>query len=198
MKLPYALIALVMMMIMIAAGVKAISTDQLMAVMPKLKRTKAEGYLPYLNRAMSDGSINTCCRMSAFLAQLAHESGDLAWWTEFSSGEQYEGRKDLGNIYPGDGPKYKGRGPIQICGRANYRAAGQAIGVDLENNPTRASDTDVGFKTAAWFWNSRSLNKYADCSQSGFDTITKKINGGYNGKEDRDKKFANAKSVLGC
>lgn len=96
-----ALVGMMMMMVV----VNALSTDQLMSVMPKLRRTKAEGYLPYLNRAMNDGSINSCCRISAFLAQLAHESGDLAWWTEFGSGEQYEGRKDLGNIYPGDGPR---------------------------------------------------------------------------------------------
>ena len=105
----------------------------------------------------------------------------------------------MGNIYPGDGVRYKGRGPIQITGRANYRSAGQALGIDLENNPTRAADPDVGFRTAAWFWNSRSLNQYADkCNQAGFDTTTKRINGGFNGKADRDAHWIRAKKVLGC
>ncbi|KAG2382664.1 hypothetical protein C9374_005244 [Naegleria lovaniensis] len=177
----------------------SISVEQLRACMPGLSSAKANQYINYLNDALRTGSINTCCRKSAFLAQLAHESGDLNWWVEFASGAAYEGRKDLGNIYPGDGVRYKGRGPIQITGRANYRAAGQAIGVDLENNPTRASDVDVGFRTAVWFWNSRSLNQYADkCDQANFDVITRRINGGYNGKADRDAKWRRARSALGC
>ena len=86
----------------------------------------------------------------------------------------------------------------KITGRANYRSAGQALGIDLENNPSRAADTSVGFRIAAWFWTTRSLNNYAGCTQSNFDVITRRINGGFNGKADRDQKFAHAKSVLGC
>ncbi|KAG2382663.1 hypothetical protein C9374_005243 [Naegleria lovaniensis] len=172
---------------------------QLTRCMPNLRASKASTYIPYLNAAMKSGNINTCCRKSAFLAQLAHESGDLNWWVEFASGRAYEGRRDLGNTHPGDGVRYKGRGPIQITGRNNYRAAGRAIGIDLERNPTRASDVDVGFRTAVWFWNSRSLNQYADrCNQANFDVITRRINGGYNGKADRDAKWRRIRSVLGC
>ena len=119
-------------------------------------------------------------------------------FVEFASGKAYEGRKDLGNTQPGDGVRYKGRGPIQITGRANYRAAGRALGLDLEGNPVLAQKPSVGFKTALWFWNTKSLSNYADCSQSNFDVITKRINGGYNGKADRDQKYAKAKAVLGC
>ncbi|KAF0979141.1 hypothetical protein FDP41_002211 [Naegleria fowleri] len=176
-----------------------LTAAQLMRCMPNLRTSKAVTYIPYLNAAMKSGNINTCCRRSAFLAQLAHESGDLNWWVEFASGREYEGRRDLGNIYPGDGVRYKGRGPIQITGRANYRAAGRALGIDLEGHPTRASDVDVGFRTAVWFWNTRSLNTYADrCNQANFDIITRRINGGYNGKAERDAKWRHIRSVLGC
>ncbi len=74
-----------------------------------------------------------------------------------------------------------------MTGRANYRTAGAALGVDLENNPTLAATPQWGFKIAAWFWNSRNLNSYADQNtQSGFDSITYRVNGGYNGKASRD------------
>ena len=89
-------------------------------------------------------------------------SGQLNLLEEPDSGEQYEGREDLGNEQPGDGPRYKGRGPLLLTGRANYRAAGKALGVDLENNPERAADPDVGFRVAGWLWSSRDLNAVAD------------------------------------
>ena len=135
---------------------------------------------------------------TAFIAQLAHESGDLHYFEELSSGKQYEGRKDLGNTQPGDGVKYKGRGPIQITGRTNYAAAGKALGLDLINNPQLAADPAVGFKIAVWFWNSHKLSKYGDCTQASFDKTTKVINGGTNGQDDRRKKFSVALSVLKC
>ena len=81
----------------------SISVDALRRIMPNLSSSKANQYIGYLNSALAAGNINTCCRKSAFLAQLAHESGDLNWFVEFASGAAYEGRKDLGNIYPGDG-----------------------------------------------------------------------------------------------
>jgi predicted chitinase len=174
---------------------QGVSADQLRAIMPTLSQSKADAYLPHLNSAMSEAGINTPERQSAFLAQLGHESGDLRYMEEIASGRKYEGRKDLGNVNAGDGMRYKGRGPIQLTGRANYRAAGEALGIDLENNPQRAADPDVGFRTAAWFWNSRKLNSYADSGD--FDAITKRINGGFNGKLDRDARYAEARQVLG-
>ena len=69
----------------------------------------------------------------------------------------------------------------------------------MENNPTRAADPDIGFRTAVWYWNSRGLNQYADqCNQSGFDITTRRVNGGYNGKADKDAHLSRAKRVLGC
>ncbi|KFA93042.1 hypothetical protein Q664_12145 [Archangium violaceum Cb vi76] len=162
--------------------------------MPNLSQAKAEQYLPHLNKAMAEAGINTPKRQAAFLAQLAHESGEFRYMEEIASGAAYEGRKDLGNTQPGDGVRFKGRGPIQITGRANYRAAGKALGIDLENNPKRASDPDVGFRTAAWYWNSRNLNQYADSGN--FKELTRRINGGYNGLADRQKYYQRALDVL--
>ncbi|WP_444881606.1 peptidoglycan-binding protein [Hyalangium versicolor] len=171
-----------------------VSLAQLKKIMPNLSDAKARQVLPHLNKAMVEAKINTPKRQAAFLAQLAHESGELRYFEEIASGAAYEGRKDLGNTHPGDGVRYKGRGPIQLTGRANYRAAGKALGIDLENNPKRAADVDVGFRTAAWFWNSRNLNTYADAGN--FREVTRRINGGYNGLASREAYYRRALSVL--
>ncbi len=171
-----------------------VSLQQLREIMPNLSDARAREVLPHLNKAMAEGGINTPKRQAAFLAQLAHESMEFKHFEEIASGEKYEGRKDLGNIHPGDGKRFKGRGPIQLTGRANYREAGKALGIDLENNPKRAADVDVGFRTAVWFWNSRNLNQYAD--EGDFKTITRRINGGENGMASRQKYYDRAKHVL--
>ncbi len=172
-----------------------VSLQQLQSIMPHLSTARAQQMLPHLNAAMQEAGINTPRRQAAFLAQLAHESGEFQFMEELATGEAYEGRLDLGNTEPGDGPRFKGRGPIQLTGRSNYRAAGQALGIDLENNPRRAADPDVGFRTAAWFWNSRNLNSFADAGN--FDAITLRVNGGFNGKASRDAYYARAMQVLG-
>jgi putative chitinase len=175
-----------------------ISNAQLAKIMPGASAAKIAQYAPYLNQAMQQAGINTPARQAAFLAQLGHESGSFKYMQELASGKAYEGRKDLGNTQPGDGVKYKGRGPIQITGRANYAAAGKALGIDLINHPELAATPQVGFQTAAWYWNTHNLNQYADKNtQAGFDKITKIINGGYNGKADRDARWNTAKQQLG-
>ena len=176
----------------------SLSSSVLKRVMPTISDAKINQYLGHLNNAMAQGGINTCARQSAFLAQLGHESGDLRYMEEIASGAAYEGRKDLGNTQPG-GRRFKGRGPIQLTGRTNYINAGRALGVDLVNNPTLAATPEWGFKIAVWFWNTRGLSSYADQNtQSAFDTITKRINGGTNGKADRDNRWRSAKAALGC
>jgi len=156
---------------------------------------KLEIYLPFLNEAMAEGEINTPLRQSMFLAQLLHESGDFKWMEEIASGAAYEGRKDLGNTHTGDGKRFKGRGPIQLTGRANYKAAGDALGVDFINSPEIAAFPEYGFRTAVWFWGTRNLNVPSDAGD--IKTVTKKINGGFNGLEDRKARYAKAKKVLG-
>jgi predicted chitinase len=163
-----------------------VDLTRLSSLMPSLSIKTAVAYITPINKAMVENSIDTPQRVAAFLAQLAHESNCLRFWEEIASGAAYEGRVDLGNTQPGDGRRYKGRGPIQITGRANYRRAGAALGIDLEENPGQASTVKVGFQVAAWFWSSSGLNSLADeDTESSFRKITRRINGGYNGWEDR-------------
>ena len=173
---------------------KGVTLGQLHAVMPSLPMSKARAYLPLLNRAMAEAGINTRQRKAMFLAQLAHESVQLRYFEEIASGAAYEGRSDLGNVRPGDGVRYKGRGPIQLTGRANYRAAGRALGLPLEQRPTLAARPSVGFRTAAWYWKSRGLNAWADAGN--FNEVTRRINGGYNGLSDRLAYYRRALRVL--
>src|SRR5258705_12947602 len=106
---------------------------------------------------------------------------------EIASGAAYEGRKDLGNPQPGDGKRYKGRGPIQLTGRANYTRYGGLLCLDLVNDPTIAATKEVGFRIAGQFWKLNGLNELADQQQ--FKAITKRINGGYNSLHDRIKNY---------
>ena len=171
-----------------------LTLDQLRAIMPRLSEKRAKEFLGPLNKAMTQFEITTPLRRAAFLAQLAHESGELRYMEEIASGEAYEGRKDLGNTEPGDGKRYKGRGPIQLTGRANYRSAGKALGYDLEGMPELAARPDIGCLVAGWFWQTHGLNKLADTRD--FKAITKRINGGYRGLQQREKYYRTALEVL--
>ncbi|MFT3712262.1 MAG: peptidoglycan-binding protein [Archangium sp.] len=173
---------------------KGVTLGQLHAIMPSLPMSKARAYLPLLNRAMAEAHINTKSRKAMFLAQLAHESVQLRFFEEIASGAAYEGRRDLGNTHPGDGVRYKGRGPIQLTGRANYRAAGKALHLPLEAQPKMAARPSVGFRTAAWFWTSHGLNALAD--RGDFIGVTRRINGGTNGLSSRQAYYRKALRVL--
>jgi len=170
----------------------------LTAVMPTLRADQAAAYLPHLVAAAQRYNINTTARVAAWLGQLAHESGGLRYWQEIASGAAYEGRVDLGNTRPGDGRRYKGRGPIQITGRANYRQAGAALEIDLEGNPDQAATPAIGCLIAAWYWADRRLNQLADeDSEDAYRRITRRINGGYNGWQDRRAYWQRARLALG-
>ena len=171
-----------------------ITGAQLVQIMPFAKQ-RAGAFVAPLNAAMGEFGINTTpARAAAFLAQIAHESGELHYLTEIASGAAYEGRRDLGNVEPGDGPRFKGRGLIQITGRANYAAAGQALGRDLITNPVQAAEPDLACRIAGWFWDSRHLNELADMGE--FERITRRINGGTNGLAQRQAYHERAKAVL--
>jgi len=133
-------------------------------------------------------------RLAHFLAQLIHESGSFRYMEEVASGEAYEGRTSLGNTQPGDGKRYKGRGPIQITGRANYRTFGRKIGIDLESNPTLAAVPSIGLLLALEYWRDRVLNALADADD--IEGITRRINGGLNGFADRKAQLAKVKSWI--
>lgn len=172
-----------------------LTINQLKKIMPRLPQEKADLYYPHLIRAMQQYEINSGLRIAAFLAQLGHESADLRYMEEIASGEAYEGRKDLGNIYLGDGRRYKGRGPIQLTGRANYKKFGDLMMLDLVLQPELAATPEYGFKIAALYWTLKKLNALADLED--FREITRRINGGYNGHEDRVRRYELAKQVLG-
>ena len=169
---------------------------QVRLCMPTLSARRARTLLPHLVAAMAEAEICTPLRRAAFLAQLGHESVDLRYMEELASGSAYEGRRDLGNLLPGDGQRYKGRGPIQLTGRANYRAAGEALGLPLEEQPHLAARPSVGFRVAAWYWTNRGLNELADAGD--IDEITRRINGGMNGAADRRDRFARCLRVFGA
>lgn len=148
----------------------------------------------YFDEYLQKYNINTYLRVCHFLAQCAHESANFRTLEEYASGSAYEGRKDLGNVNPGDGKRYKGRGIIQLTGRANYRTYGQRLGIPLEDQPLLALDPKVSVQTACEYWNSKKLSEFAD--KDDLLTITKRINGGTNGLEDRKAKLAIAKQVI--
>ena len=177
-----------------AVGVKAdgiIGRGTLTAVFRKLgaSQSRAEELGLAANiHFRTYGILENSLRFIHFLAQLAHESGNFRYMEEIASGAAYEGRKDLGNVNKGDGVRYKGRGPIQLTGRANYRRYGQQLGIDFENNPEIVAIPSVGLLVACKFWSENGLNALAD--QDDVTTITRRINGGLNGFEDRKNKLS--------
>ncbi|HEY1379306.1 MAG TPA: glycoside hydrolase family 19 protein [Gemmataceae bacterium] len=185
------------LVLVIAAPAAAadLTAKQLQAVMPHLPDDRAATFLKPLNDAMREFDVTTPKRQAAFLAQIAHESGELKYMEEIASGEAYEGRKTLGNTEPGDGKRYKGRGPIQLTGRNNYRKAGAALQLDLEGKPELAARPDIGCRVAGWFWKTHGLNELAD--KGDFLQITKRVNGGTNGLARREEFYKRAKEVFG-
>lgn len=154
----------------------------------------ARKYFYPLSSAMDEFEINTSSRAAAFIAQIAHESGGLRYVREIASGDAYEGRADLGNTRHGDGVRYRGRGLIQITGRANYERAALDLDLDCVACPAVLEEPANACRVSAWFWKTHGLNDLADKGQ--MIAITRKINGGANGLEQRLKYWDKAKSVL--
>lgn len=181
-----------------------LTKQQLLEIMPNAK-LRADKYLSYLNSAMMEFAISLDpVRMAHFLAQVAHESGELRYVKELASGKAYEGRKDLGNTVPGYGVKYKGRGLLQLTGFYNYRRYMMFCGYDVVGKPELLEQPKGATRSAAWIWQQGlgvNLNHVADgddgrnsyeiCKQ-----ITKRINGGYNGLESRWKYTQRALKAL--
>ncbi|ARK08862.1 glycoside hydrolase family 19 protein [Fibrella sp. ES10-3-2-2] len=119
-------------------------------------------YVEPLNRHLAQAEVTTPLRFIHLLAQLLHESAQFRTAEEYASGAAYEGRKDLGNVKPGDGMRFKGRGLIQITGRANYAAVSKALGVDYIGHPEWMERPDDAVRVSLWYWSTRKLNVYAD------------------------------------
>lgn len=152
------------------------------------------------NRWLAEfGVMDSPLRLAHFLAQLIHESGGFRYmeeiWGPTAAQRSYEGRTDLGNIKPGDGRWFKGRGPIQITGRANYRTYGRRIGIDIERHPELAAIPSIGLHLALEYWKAKGLNALAD--RDDINAITRKINGGTNGLADRKAQLAELRGWMG-
>ncbi len=180
-------------------GFHELTYDEIKKIMPSAKDENIKKYLFSLNQAMALFDINTPKRQAAFLAQIAVESGSLKYDTELASGEAYEGRVNLGNINPGDGPRYKGRGLLQLTGRTNYtkmtqKLANLGFNVDLINEPELATRPDISAIIAGQYFKDRNINKYSD--DGNITKVSKLVNGGTNGLDRRIKTYDIALKVL--
>ncbi|QCI14236.1 glycoside hydrolase family 19 protein [Pseudomonas putida] len=180
-----------------------LSESQLVQILPNA-RPVAGDFLPALNACMPRWEIDNPRRVAAFLAQVGHESGQLRYVRELGN-DRYLARYDTGSLAlrlgntpqaDGDGQRYRGRGLIQVTGHNNYQACSRALFGDerLLEQPQLLEQPRWACESAAWFWQSRGLNALAD--QGEFNRITRLINGGLNGLEDRLKLWARAREVL--
>ncbi len=173
-------------------------TPEVLAACTGARIDRARFFAPFATDAMKEFGIDTPQRQAAFLAQVGHESGGLRWvselWGPTPTQLRYEGRVDLGNTHQGDGYLFRGRGLIQVTGRANYARMGHALGVDLEASPDLLATPKLACRSAGCFWSSHGLNTYADLGE--FEKLTRRINGGLNGIEDRKQLWGAAKNAL--
>lgn len=172
-----------------------ITRRQILAIAPGAA-VNVDKYLNYINGYADTFKISTPLRMCHYLAQIMHESGELKHTCEIASGKAYEGRKDLGNTQTGDGVRYKGRGLIQITGRANYAAynASHYCKGDVVRDPELLEKPLGAVKSSMWYWLVNDLNRFADMDN--IVRITKRINGGTNGLDERKDYLRRAKEVL--
>ena len=181
----------------------SLTQQQLQRIMPNARR-QAGVFVSALNAAMVRRQISTLQRQAAFLAQVGHESGELNYVRELG-GDQYLGKYDTGSLAvrlgntpeaDGDGQRYRGRGLIQITGHNNYLRCSLALFGDerLLRTPEPLELPQWAAESASWFWWVRELNALADRNE--FETITRKINGGLNGLQDRLQLWERARAVL--
>lgn len=179
-------------------------TPELIAACTGARLERAARFAPYLSAGMAFYGIDTPARQAAFLAQIGHESGGLRYvseiWGPTPAQRRYEGRKDLGNTRPGDGSRFRGHGLIQTTGRKNHALVRDRLRErfdnvpDFEQEPAALTDTQWASLSACDYWDMRSLNAHADAGD--FETISRKINGGLNGYEDRCVRWEAAKKAL--
>jgi putative chitinase len=176
------------------------SEEKLAVVLPLALESRIATFYDPLVQGMTAYGITSPLQMAHFLAQIGLESGNFLYTEELASGTAYEGRVDLGNTQPGDGVRYKGRGLIQLTGRANYTAFSHDTGRDYLAQPgLLASDPLVAVDAACWFWQDRGLGPLAE--RDDVKAVTKRINGLADGPHTHlDERIANlnrAKAVLG-
>lgn len=158
-------------------------------------------FIDPLNRAMLRWNINTPPRQAAFLGNVAAETASLSLLKEASDGARYEPPSDLarmlGNTEPGDGALFVGRGLLQVTGRANYAACGVALSLPLLTNPALLERPENAAEAAGWFWATHGCNELADQDPNHFGDICRKVNGGFNGINERIGCWVTARAALG-
>lgn len=160
----------------------------------RAQRAIVAAVAPVLGSTLARYAIASKLRIAHFMAQVTHECAGFRTTEEFASGDAYEGRLDLGNLRKGDGRRYKGRGLLQLTGRANYRDMGRRLGIDLEGDPHLAADPATSLSIACEYWTSRDINAAAD--NDDLVKATRLVNGGTNGLEDRRRYLNKAKIAL--
>ncbi|MFA3790386.1 peptidoglycan-binding protein [Aliiglaciecola sp. SL4] len=175
--------------------------DFILSVAPRFSGAKAEAQMRIVGQisaifapTLASYQINTRLRIAHFMGQVTHECAGFRTTEEFASGAAYEGRSDLGNDQVGDGKRFKGRGLIQLTGRANYRQYGKKLNLSLEDDPNIAADPAISLKIACEYWRTRKINAVADLDD--LIRATKLVNGGTNGLDDRRKYLQKAKRAL--
>lgn len=170
-----------------------IDFPQLQKICPSAPEARLIQFVEPLNVAIEQFDIK---RVPEFLAQVCHESGSFQWlreiWGPTKDQLRYEGRKDLGNTEPGDGFRFRGRGLIQVTGRANYETCGEALDLPLVHQPELLEKPMIAARSAGWFWKTHNLDEVDD-----FMRMTRIINGGTNGYADRYAYLGRAKQALG-
>ena len=163
----------------------------------------AQAWLPWFQYAVLNANLTTPQRLAGFIAQALHETGSLKYlrelWGPTPAQKGYEGRKDLGNTFPGDGFKFRGRGIFQTTGRANYALVAQKLGIDALAHPELLEQTEWAMKSAVLYWNTRkrnglSLNQIID--KGDIVGLSRAVNGGDNGLADRKARYNTALRAL--
>lgn len=179
----------------------AVDGDFILQVAPKFTGAKASAQKeivaaisPVFAATLDSYAINTKLRIAHFMGQVTHECAGFRTTEEFASGAAYEGRADLGNVHPGDGKRYKGRGLLQLTGRDNYRRIGKILKIDLEDEPLLAGDPVISLRIACEYWKGRKINSPAD--DDDLLEVTRRVNGGLNGLDDRSTYLKKAKTAL--
>jgi putative chitinase len=164
---------------------------------------RARNWAPRLVEAFAKAELTTPLRVGHFLAQILHESANLVYseeiWGPTPAQRRYEGRRDLGNTQRGDGHRFRGRGPIQLTGRSNYARFTAWLNengfkTNVVTHPDLVASPQFGALAAVWFWTRNNLNQKADAGDRVADVraVTRVVNGGYNGVDDRIRKFSAA------
>lgn len=172
------------------------------AMLGGLSPQRYDELAPAVAACLRDCGCTTVDRIAMWCAQVGHESGGLRYMQEIADGSAYEGRADLGNNQPGDGPRFKGHGPLQITGRYNhatcsewaYRRGLVPTPTFFVDNPEQLASDRYGFIGVTWYWTTqRPMTEAADARD--LERATRLINGGLNGLDDRRKRYENCQRM---